>query len=218
MATDTLTEIPEAAGRALFLQHREALLTAELGGCRAEALFRGPRHAYGQTCGRSIGHDGVHWNALGAHRHPREGLAWDGPAPAMAAAPEPAVPEETRDDGGELACPYCGHKMRDLWDLCLHDDYQTTIVECGECERPYEVQLRVSWTYTGRVPTPPRPAAPLPRVFEAGAEVHVPGKHPRLLVGMVVGDRVTCLDPDRFGGWEGPATELRHGFAPGSSP
>jgi hypothetical protein len=42
-------------------------------------------------------------------------------------------------------CPYCGATEEEWWDgHGLQNDDDTTEMECGRCERPYSVTLRVS--------------------------------------------------------------------------
>ncbi len=44
-------------------------------------------------------------------------------------------------------CPHCGYIMRDTTDLDS-DDEETCEIECGDCEKPYEVTTHVRVTYS----------------------------------------------------------------------
>jgi hypothetical protein len=58
----------------------------------------------------------------------------------------------------EPRCPHCGYVMTDAGELFgggFENDGDDTEVECGRCEREYEVTLHVSYTYTTkRTPQP----------------------------------------------------------------
>lgn len=47
----------------------------------------------------------------------------------------------------EPVCPYCNHVYRDAWDLQLDED-ETAEIECGKCERQFEIQKLVAITYS----------------------------------------------------------------------
>lgn len=52
-------------------------------------------------------------------------------------------------------CPWCGYVLRDVYDIlgagfCDEDD--STIVECGQCEREYVVVVHMSTSYSTRKP------------------------------------------------------------------
>jgi len=44
-------------------------------------------------------------------------------------------------------CPYCGYEMRNALEL----DYGPSEVECGKCEKPYEVTVNYTATYSTQV-------------------------------------------------------------------
>jgi len=47
----------------------------------------------------------------------------------------------------EIVCPYCGHEHRDSWEM-LDGHSDCGKVDCGECEREFEVSRYVSVSYT----------------------------------------------------------------------
>ena len=54
----------------------------------------------------------------------------------------PAKPERTHDEGGLLPCPYCGHKMGDLFEVKRGPD------NCAECGRGRLIEVETVTTYT----------------------------------------------------------------------
>lgn len=54
---------------------------------------------------------------------------------------------ETNSWSDEIACPHCGHKIRDLWEY----DSDATEIECGECEVQIVLVRHVSVLYTATV-------------------------------------------------------------------
>jgi len=79
-------------------------------------------------------------------------------------APRARTAEEMESDtwsegaAEELPCPWCGHKIRDLWDYSWgsRDEIEA---ECPECDKPIKISREVSVTYTGMraLPDPPVP-------------------------------------------------------------
>lgn len=52
-----------------------------------------------------------------------------------------------------ITCPFCLHeRWDDLYDIS--SDGQTTVVECGACERKFHVRVSVSVTYTSLIERP----------------------------------------------------------------
>jgi transcription elongation factor Elf1 len=47
----------------------------------------------------------------------------------------------------EITCPYCLHKDQDSWDYHMEDG-DVIEIECGKCEKPFEVSMSVSISYT----------------------------------------------------------------------
>ncbi len=64
---------------------------------------------------------------------------------------------ETRSTSDEIACPRCGHLIRDLWEYQIEDGDTATDV-CGECGEGFEIVKRVSVSYTARVSERATPA------------------------------------------------------------
>ena len=50
----------------------------------------------------------------------------------------------------EPECPYCGHLVRDAWELNFGGMEGETTHECGHCEREFTVERSVSISYTTR--------------------------------------------------------------------
>lgn len=50
----------------------------------------------------------------------------------------------------EPECPYCGHTVRDAWELNFGGMEGETTHECGHCEREFTVERSVSISYTTR--------------------------------------------------------------------
>lgn len=57
---------------------------------------------------------------------------------------------DTWSDGAaeELPCPWCGHKIRDLWDYGWGDQEEIEN-ECPECDKPITIAREVSVSYKG---------------------------------------------------------------------
>jgi DNA-directed RNA polymerase subunit RPC12/RpoP len=47
----------------------------------------------------------------------------------------------------DITCPYCGYKDRDSWEHHMRDG-DTEEIECGQCEKTFDVSCDVSVTYT----------------------------------------------------------------------
>ena len=54
------------------------------------------------------------------------------------------TPPRTHDDGGELPCPYCGHKLRDLFEVKRGPH----ICDGEGCGRSFLVEVETVTTYT----------------------------------------------------------------------
>ena len=48
----------------------------------------------------------------------------------------------------EPICPHCGYEMRDSWELGLGPGKEDTETDCGECEKPMDVHVYVTYYYT----------------------------------------------------------------------
>ena len=50
----------------------------------------------------------------------------------------------------EAVCPYCGYVCRDSWELFESEDQDGAETEhiCGECEKEYNVELNVEYSFT----------------------------------------------------------------------
>jgi len=48
----------------------------------------------------------------------------------------------------EITCPYCGYRFLDSWEYEDIDD--SVEIECGECEREFDLYVKTSTTYTTR--------------------------------------------------------------------
>ena len=57
--------------------------------------------------------------------------------------------KSTHSDGDRIACPHCGHTMRDLWDY-EWGSREIINVECGECEKSFALVMHVSVSYTAK--------------------------------------------------------------------
>ena len=49
----------------------------------------------------------------------------------------------------EIVCPYCGYKFHDSWDYGSQDECFE--VDCGECEKTFDVYRDISVTYCSTV-------------------------------------------------------------------
>lgn len=47
----------------------------------------------------------------------------------------------------EPVCPHCQRRYRDSWELPSHEDGDTHIVECPECDAPYKITVNISISY-----------------------------------------------------------------------
>ena len=53
---------------------------------------------------------------------------------------------ETRSQGETIACPWCGHRITDLWDY-EWGSRETITSDCGECSKPISISRNVSVDY-----------------------------------------------------------------------
>lgn len=49
----------------------------------------------------------------------------------------------------DIRCPYCGHYFKESWEYgnAGEDDFE---VECGECERKFDVSRRIDVFYSSK--------------------------------------------------------------------
>jgi len=44
-------------------------------------------------------------------------------------------------------CPFCGHKVRDVWEINFGSAEGETEIDCGECEKTFIVSRHVTVDY-----------------------------------------------------------------------
>lgn len=59
-------------------------------------------------------------------------------------------PQETRDDGGRIACPACSEEWGDLWDYGWGNE-ESLDIECPHCEATLTLTRNVSVRYAAMV-------------------------------------------------------------------
>jgi hypothetical protein len=63
----------------------------------------------------------------------------------IVAEPAEGLPESTTDE----TCPWCGESIGDLWDYNWQNlSGQSVKTDCGNCEKPIEIEAEYSVTYT----------------------------------------------------------------------
>lgn len=52
---------------------------------------------------------------------------------------------KTYSDSDEIACPHCGQMITGLWE---YGDDEWIETECGWCEKPIMITIRITYHYT----------------------------------------------------------------------